>query len=353
MISEPSIAILVATYNRAHFLPAALESALAQSFAATEILVTDDASTDDTAEVVAPFVARGVDYERRAHAGVAAVRNRLVARCTAPWFVWLDSDDMLEPDALARYAAALREEPDVDVWYGQHTLIDADGGVTGTRSFEEYGPDGLLPALVHGCAVPQPGACLRTEAVRELGGYDSSVDGTEDYDFYVRAAGTLRFRAVPHTVCRYRLHGNQLIGMDTGAYARNRDAIVLGRMMEQHGLEAMFPDCFDGDPETGRTAALLRMANVYYERRAPVEGEALLREAEGRLDAAGDGSGVRDEAAAVLYRLAISDRPAYRALAPQFAQRWPGDPRFRRHRLMARLPARVHHWLRRRMKAEG
>jgi glycosyltransferase involved in cell wall biosynthesis len=103
---EPRISVVVPVHNRARTVGRALESALAQTRPPTEILVVDDGSTDGTAEATAAYGA-DVRYVHQANAGAAAARNAGVARATAPWVAFLDSDDHWAPDHLARMAAAV------------------------------------------------------------------------------------------------------------------------------------------------------------------------------------------------------------------------------------------------------
>ena len=102
MQSKPIISIICATYNRATLLPRAIDSVLAQNFQAWELLIIDDGSSDDTADVVAKYTD---DYRIKylplaTNSGVGKARNHGIARALGEWTMVLDSDNAFAPNAL-------------------------------------------------------------------------------------------------------------------------------------------------------------------------------------------------------------------------------------------------------------
>lgn len=95
------IAVVVVCHNYGRFLASAIASVLAQESPAAEVLVVDDASTDDTADVVATFSDRGVRYLRVDHRSAQAARKAGLAATSAPWLCFLDADDELPADYLS------------------------------------------------------------------------------------------------------------------------------------------------------------------------------------------------------------------------------------------------------------
>ena len=96
----PSVSIVIASYNSAEFLRATIGSCLHQADAAREIILIDDGSTDATPEVCAEFADR-IQYVRIPNGGVSAARNKGAALASGDWLLFLDSDDILLPTALA------------------------------------------------------------------------------------------------------------------------------------------------------------------------------------------------------------------------------------------------------------
>src|ERR1700678_803249 len=113
----PTISVIIPTYNRADLIGQALESALAQTHPADEIIVVDDGSTDDTERVVAQYAGQ-VRYMRQVNAGPSAARNRGIQAASGDFIALLDSDDLWVKDRLERQLAALTLHPGLDFIFG-------------------------------------------------------------------------------------------------------------------------------------------------------------------------------------------------------------------------------------------
>ncbi|GAA4363681.1 glycosyltransferase family A protein [Hymenobacter saemangeumensis] len=101
------VSIIIPTYNRAHLLGAAIRSAQSQTYPATQIIIIDDGSTDDTRAVVAAF--DGVEYYYQPNQGQAAARNAGLRHCRGEFMASLDSDDVWDPDFLASSISQLQK----------------------------------------------------------------------------------------------------------------------------------------------------------------------------------------------------------------------------------------------------
>jgi glycosyltransferase involved in cell wall biosynthesis len=128
---SPQLSVVIPTYNRSALIGRALRSVLAQTYRATEILVVDDGSTDDTASVVQGFGDR-VRYIHQMQAGASKARNHGVAEATSDWIAFLDSDDVWDPEYLDRMVRAISETGQKGWFY----FADAD-----------FGPDEGSPSL--------------------------------------------------------------------------------------------------------------------------------------------------------------------------------------------------------------
>lgn len=127
----PTISVVVPAYNAAATLARALDSVLAQTHPAHEIVVVDDGSADATGEVVARYASRGgetpVRYLRQANAGPSAARNRGVEAATGEWIAFLDADDWYYPQRLARHAQMIQADPALDFLVGSFDYRCSDG----------------------------------------------------------------------------------------------------------------------------------------------------------------------------------------------------------------------------------
>lgn len=110
------VSLVMAAYNRAHTLPRAIDSVLAQDYPDWEIVIVDDGSRDDTVEVVARYTDSRIKLVRHAeNRGVTAAKNTGFDHATGEWIATLDSDDELAPGALSTFMRALTEvDPGLD-----------------------------------------------------------------------------------------------------------------------------------------------------------------------------------------------------------------------------------------------
>ena len=142
MDRRPTVSIGLPVYNGGAFFEACLESVAAQTFADFEVIISDNASTDGTADVARSFVDRDprfryVRFEQ--NRGAAANWNRVVELATGCYFRWLAADDLIAPTYLERCVAVLDRESDVVLVTPQVRLIDLDGKplqrIPGTNRF--------------------------------------------------------------------------------------------------------------------------------------------------------------------------------------------------------------------------
>ena len=128
---KPAISVVIPAYNAAATLARALDSVLAQSHAAHEIVVVDDGSADATEAVVAGYTdsarATPVRYLRQDNAGPSAARNRGVEAATGDWIAFLDADDWYYPERLAHHAKMIEADPALDFLVGSFDYRASDG----------------------------------------------------------------------------------------------------------------------------------------------------------------------------------------------------------------------------------
>ena len=122
------VSTIIPTYNRSQDVVVAVQSALDQTYPADlhEILVIDDGSTDDTAEVLARFGDR-IRYVRKPNGGVSAARNHGIDLARGEAIAFLDSDDTWAPDKIARQVALLQARPEIDLVLTSIVVVNPDG----------------------------------------------------------------------------------------------------------------------------------------------------------------------------------------------------------------------------------
>jgi glycosyltransferase involved in cell wall biosynthesis len=214
-----TVSVVIPTYNRGARVAAAIRSALGQTYPATEVVVVDDGSTDDTADVVEPLTGGGrVRYFRQENRGVSAARNRGVQEARGSFIAFLDSDDIWFPWKLELQVPLLETLTHaalVCTDFAVGTTDAAQGrsyfklfrrlGIEYAQLFEEsarlshlLGPlpelscdplvywGDVFEWLFQGNFIHTFTVLCRKSAVLEAGGFDESIRTQEDYDLYLR-----------------------------------------------------------------------------------------------------------------------------------------------------------------------
>ena len=194
------IAVVTPAYNVAGYIGDTIASLIAQSHADWAMFVVDDGSTDATADRVAGFADPRIHLLRQANAGVSAARNRAIAAIgSRPEAVlFLDGDDWLAPDALARLAATLDAQPAVIAAYGAYAYVTEDGArVTRTR-LGPFPAGDILERLLEQNLFANGGHMLiRREIVAASGGFQAGIAYGEDWEYWIRIALAGSFAVVP------------------------------------------------------------------------------------------------------------------------------------------------------------
>ena len=199
--------------DQGRFLGDAVASALAQEGVALEVLVHDDASSDDTAAVVGALRDPRVRYLRHASPlGVAENRNTLLAAARAPFMAWLDADDSYLPGALARQVAVLERLPSVSLVHGGVELVDEDGRrlrpwpAPFAADAVESGRDAFRQLLASN-EITTSTVVTRRSAHVSAGPFSGAAgSSSSDWHMWLRLAlqGDVAYTAAP--VARYRQH---------------------------------------------------------------------------------------------------------------------------------------------------
>ncbi len=201
------MSVVIPTYNGVRYLAESIESALAQTYRPIEILVIDDGSTDGETRQVIESYGDPVRYIRQENAGTAAARNTGVANAKGEFVALLDHDDLWVPEKLERQMPAFKGAPRLGVAYAAIEFFDADSG----RVTSHYFPGGKLDfhALLGHQVLPIQTVIFRRSVLEEIGPFDITLRGTDDWDMGIRIAARYEIVGIPETLARVRLHKGQ------------------------------------------------------------------------------------------------------------------------------------------------
>jgi GT2 family glycosyltransferase len=206
--SPPSFTVVIAAYQSAATIAEAIESVLAQTLPAAQVIVSDDGSTDGLEAAVGRFGDR-IELLRQEHRGVAAARNLALRAVQGEFVVLLDADDVFLPERLDALAGLAIGRPDLDLLCSD-AYFETNGRVVGRFYDEnEFAVRDQRTAILGSCFVGWP--AVRTESLVGIGGFDETLALGSDWDAWMRLIlqGALA-GLVPRALLRYRIHGASL-----------------------------------------------------------------------------------------------------------------------------------------------
>lgn len=217
----PLISVVVPAFDTAAYIGATLESLARQGFRDFEVVVVDDGSTDDTRAVASACIARlGLNGRIEVRPagltkGVASCRNHGVSEAAGTWIAFLDSDDLFEPDKLERVVNLLtvRGTPALAVHHAVVRFDDATGETTGAPDVGDAGRrKSSLEDLLTDNSIATSSVVVNRECFSALGGFDSRLNGVEDYWLWLRIAKRCEWSYLPEALTRYRVRRGSLMG---------------------------------------------------------------------------------------------------------------------------------------------
>lgn len=204
MFERGRVSIIIPCFNSEEFVGVAIESALAQSWRSLEIVVVDDGSTDRSRDVMTRFGKR-VRCLLLPHRGAASARNSGLEAATGEYIQFLDADDLLLADAVARRIEAFDDTTDA-VSGDLEFFVDGSGLTTRVTSHSDWpGPEPLAHLINKNFYTEGP--LHRRRVLFQIGGFDEALPSSQELDIHIRLfLGGARFSYLPGVVARARVH---------------------------------------------------------------------------------------------------------------------------------------------------
>jgi CMP-N-acetylneuraminic acid synthetase/GT2 family glycosyltransferase len=241
--SLPLITVYIPCRNYARFLRPAVDSVIDQVYPHWELIVVDDGSTDETAEVMAvlPENERVRTLRNREPEGLRVVANRCLAIARGSHVLRLDADDLLHAFSLDILAREAMRWPDVAMFFTDYYYMDESGEVIGVETLPvSSGGYGARTFPPHGA-----GALVRRDAFDRIGLYDEAVARQDGHELWLKLARSgLATRHVPIPLFYYRQHGESLASDERGvldARSRIKRQLAGGVDMENTRVVAIVP----------------------------------------------------------------------------------------------------------------
>jgi GT2 family glycosyltransferase len=194
-MAAPKVSVVVPTFNIARYVGDCLASVRAQTLSDWECIVVDDGSTDATAQRIRQDADPRIKLIEQSNKGVSTARNLGLASARGTYLLFLDGDDLLHPQALSRLSAHLDAHPQAVAAYGTVWAIFEDGSSYPQKPLHRrtFASGDVLERIIRENFLLVGMTLLRTRAARELGGFNTHLRLSEDWDFWCRLAACGEF----------------------------------------------------------------------------------------------------------------------------------------------------------------
>jgi glycosyltransferase involved in cell wall biosynthesis len=262
----PKVSVVIPTYNRAESLPKAVASVLRQTFQDFEIVVVDDASTDDTDEVVRSFSDERIRYIRHeTNKREAETRNTGVQNSKGEYISFIDDDDEWLPEKLELQVDLLDKSPPiVGAVYTGFVRIESATGKTLSQWMPAKRGSIFRDMLGQNWVGTPSTVVLRRECFDSVGLFDPTIVFGPDYDMWLRLAEKYQFDCIQQPLVKYYIHSDRLSTnyelMIAGLEAKLKKHAALlamdSKSYSRHYLNLGTYYCISGNAKKGRGALL-------------------------------------------------------------------------------------------------
>ncbi len=225
MTETPLVSVIIPCYKQADYLPATIDSVLAQTYPSVEAVVVNDGSPDDT-EAVAQRYGERIRYVWRPNGGISAARNTGIAHARGAYLKFLDSDDLLHPEQLSWQMDALQGRDDAVSFTGCRLFRDGH-----PEQYLDHIPaaNALLPDLFRGDYDWGGIHCylFPRRLVEAVGGFVEGVHAAEDWYFFCQVGlHGPEFKLDPRIGCYYRQRAGSVSANRQG-WVRSQAKLIL------------------------------------------------------------------------------------------------------------------------------
>lgn len=232
---QPLVSVVIPTYNYGKYLPDAIESVLSQTFKNYELIIVDDGSTDNTKEVVRPYLKNTrIRYHYQENTGQSSAKNVGIKLARGDFIAFLDADDSWLPDKLELQMKLFQANPALGVVYSRRLFIAEDGNdIYHEQPKKLYAGNVLYPMFMYGnhflCSST---SVVRKECFAKVGLFDQALEASEDFDLWLRIAIHYPFDFVDKPLIKFRA-GHSSVSKREGVIARC-GSLIAKRFLEKY-----------------------------------------------------------------------------------------------------------------------
>jgi len=237
----PTISVIMSVHNAGRFLAPAVESILNQTFRDLDFIIIDDGSTDASRELLERFAKRDqrVKLICQENQGLTASLNCAIALAKSDLLARMDADDLALPDRLGIQVRYMQQHPEVVLLGGAYELIDEAGRALtiltppqDDATLQEHCLSGRTP-------ICHPLAMMRSDAVRNVGGYDPQLTVAQDLDLWLKLGEIGKLACVSDVLLRYRQHEHSVSEKKQRLQVQNMK-LACERAYQRRGIQREF-----------------------------------------------------------------------------------------------------------------
>lgn len=204
---NPKVSVLMPAYNAEKYIAEAIESILSQTFKDFEFIIIDDASTDETWDIIQKYSKldnRIKSYQNESNFKLSKTLNRGIDLADGKYIARMDADDISMPGRLKTQFDYMEQHPDVGIIGGTMEIMNVDRKITGKRC---YGlTDGQIRKKIYRYSpFCHPAIMIRKSILELAGRYDEIWNPAEDYELYFRIGKYSKFANLKDVLLRYRI----------------------------------------------------------------------------------------------------------------------------------------------------
>ena len=257
--------MIIPTFQRPVLLRGAITSVLKQTFQNFEIIVVDDASNDNTEDVLKSISDSRIRYiKHQTNMGGSAARNTGIKKAFGEYIAFLDDDDEWLPHKLALQIDVLDNSPaEVGVVYTGYQRVNKNSGVVVSQMVPSKRGDLSKALFVKNCVGSTSSVLLKKECFQRVGLFDENLSSSQEYDLWIRISTEFQFDYIKEPLLKYNVHEKKIrndleavgIGLNTMIEKYRTKIVTLKKNFGYYGLiELGIHYCLQGDTKKGRKA---------------------------------------------------------------------------------------------------
>ena len=211
------LSVIIPAYNSSQYIEETLKSVLSQTSPAYEIIVIDDGSTDNTAEIVSRYPVKLI---KKTNEGPSKTRNRGIFESTGNWVAFLDSDDLWHEDKIASIKSIIEKNPNTGMLSTGFFIGNPKDGWQNIASRKLFDPDGSFFRQVYRRSfIATSSVVIKKEVLDKVGGFDSTLLIAEDLDLWLRIAlNRTNYHYLKERLLYYRVHDSSITSNPLNAH---------------------------------------------------------------------------------------------------------------------------------------